>query len=303
MTLSVLIPSYNYDCSVLVAALKGQCDACGVDYEIVVADDGSDRPVWRDVERTVGGLTHCRFIRRDMNVGRSRIRNFLASEAGGRLLLFMDQDGKVVRDDFVQRYLDAAENHDVVCGGIIHPEEAPSADRSLRYRYEKDYENRLTQLSGRRQKPGRSSSVDINKFRSFCFLVRREVAETVTMDGRFGKYGYEDVKYGIDLHRAGYEVHHIDNPLMNDEIETNPHFVRKTETALENLRRFKAELKGHVTVLDRAEQLRRMGLTPLLRLVSAVCLKPLRRNLCGSRPAVRLFNLYKLLYYISIDDD
>ena len=303
MTLSVLIPSYNYNCSVLVAALKGQCDACGVDYEIVVADDGSDKPVWKDVERTVGGLSHCRFIRRDMNVGRSRIRNFLASEARGRLMLFMDQDGKVVRDDFIQRYLDAAEGHDVVCGGIIHPEEAPSADRMLRYSYEKNYENRLAQTAGHGRKTDRKSCSDIDKFRSFCFMIKREVAESVVMDERFGRYGYEDVKYGIDLHRAGYAVHHIDNPLMNDEIETNLRFVRKTEEALETLHRFREELRGHVTLLDRAEKLERAGLTPLLRLLATVCLKPLRHNLCGTHPAAGLFNLYKLLYYICIDDD
>ena len=302
MTLSVLIPSYNYNCSVLVAALKGQCDACGVDYEIVVADDGSDKPVWMDVERTVNGLCHCRFIRRETNVGRSRIRNFLASEARGRLVLFMDQDGKVVRDDFIQRYLDAAENHDVVCGGIIHPKEATSADCSLRYKYEKNYENRLAQHTKRNRESCMNKS-ELNKFRSFCFLVRREVTESVFMDERFGRYGYEDVKYGIDLHNAGYEVHRIDNPLMNDEIETNPRFVEKTEEALENLHRFRTELRGHVTVLDRAERLKRMGLAPLLHLIATVCLKPLRHNLCSTRPAVGLFNLYKLLYYISIDDD
>lgn len=293
--LSILIPTYNYDCSQLVTALKAQCDDCGVAYEIIVADDGSSQPVWHELRQKIGGLENCIFIRREQNVGRSQIRNFLASAANGSLFLFMDQDGKVVRGDFIRKYLDAARSHDVVCGGIIHSDETPPPDYSLRYRYEKNYERRLS--------IDKLNSDVRSKFRSFCFLIKREVAEAVTMDAQFGRYGYEDVKYGIDLRKAGFRIFHIDNPLMNDDIENNPDFVRKTEEALQTLHQFKDKLRGNVTLLDRAEQLKRIRLYPLLRLLSAIVCRPIRQNLCSCHPAVCLFNFYKLLYYISIDND
>ena len=39
--LSILIPTYNFDCSVFVQALSNQAEALHVPYEIIVCDDGS----------------------------------------------------------------------------------------------------------------------------------------------------------------------------------------------------------------------------------------------------------------------
>ena len=37
--LSILIPTYNYDCTQLVADLQQQAEQIGINYEIIVADD------------------------------------------------------------------------------------------------------------------------------------------------------------------------------------------------------------------------------------------------------------------------
>ena len=42
--LSILIPTYNDDCSALVAALSAQACQSGASYEIIVGDDGSTAP-------------------------------------------------------------------------------------------------------------------------------------------------------------------------------------------------------------------------------------------------------------------
>ena len=39
--LSILIPTYNYDCSRLIRDLQAQAEQAGIDYEIIVADDAS----------------------------------------------------------------------------------------------------------------------------------------------------------------------------------------------------------------------------------------------------------------------
>ena len=45
MKLSILIPTYNQDCSQLVKDLAAQCKQSGIEYEILVMDDGSTDPV------------------------------------------------------------------------------------------------------------------------------------------------------------------------------------------------------------------------------------------------------------------
>ena len=39
--LSILIPTYNYDCSRLVSDLQRQAERMGIGYEVIVADDAS----------------------------------------------------------------------------------------------------------------------------------------------------------------------------------------------------------------------------------------------------------------------
>ena len=141
--LSILIPTFEYDCSNLVTALHQQCETMAMserlDYEIIVADDGSHHPVWKTVQQTMQSLSHCTFARQEQNVGRSRIRNLLVQIAKGDLLLFMDQDGIVVNDDFVQKFVDAGKTHDVVCGNMIKV--------VAWYDNEWGYSNRLVELT------------------------------------------------------------------------------------------------------------------------------------------------------------
>lgn len=292
--LSILIPTYQYDCTELVKELKKQCDFLGMGYEIIVVDDGSDDSQWIGMAKNINGLINCKFIRREKNVGRSSIRNFLITQAKGDALLFIDQDGKVIRKDFISRYIQAEKTHDVVCGGIVHSNDPPSKEYMLRYLYEKQYE----------------SNVDVDKlnanpnssFRSFCFLIKREVAKRVKMDERYNKYGYEDIRYGMDLRKAGYKICYIDNPLMNNDLEDNSEFVEKTEVALTTLYKFREELKDNITLIKRVSQLKKCRLIPILTIIGYLVRNPIRSNLCSLNPNIRLFNIYKLLYYINIKD-
>ena len=86
MKLSVLIPTYNYDCSHLVHQLLEQLPQNG-DAEVIVGDDCSTEPL--------SSLSGCRIYRPDHNLGRAAIRNALAREAKGEWLLFIDADAEV----------------------------------------------------------------------------------------------------------------------------------------------------------------------------------------------------------------
>ena len=297
--LSILIPTFEYDCSDLVTALHQQCETLAqsekLDYEIIVADDGSNHPVWQSVQSIIQSLSHCSFVRQEHNIGRSRIRNYLTQIAKGDLLLFMDQDGIVINDFFIKRFVDAGQTHDVVCGNMVQSEHTPERRFHLRYFYEKRYEQAFLKEIDARPTGW--------PFRSFCFMISRKVSNAVMMDERFSQYGYEDVKYGMDLERHGFQIYHINNPLLNNELEDNETFVEKTETALQTLYRFKSELAEGVTLLQKIEELQQRGVLPLIKNIGTPFMSLIRNNLCGDRPCLRLFNLYKLLYYLNLNHD
>lgn len=286
MKLSVLIPTHNYKCYTLVADLQKQLEATGVSYEIIVAEDGSKDQVNIISNHRINDLPHCRHIIRRENVGRARIRNFLADEAQGEWLLFMDSDGKVVSGDFVARYLQAADAQtDVVLGGWTQPAQCPEPDRILRWKYEQRYLDHL----------------DLNKaqFRSFCFMVRREVFMQIRFPEAFTAYGWEDNHFGTSMQRIGCHFTCIDNPLMNNDLETNRVFLQKTEEAMRTLARFRDKLDD----IKLLQTVQRIEATHLVWLCKAcfVLLRPfLRRNLLSHNPSLNLFSAYKLGYFLSI---
>ena len=70
--LSILIPTYNYVCLPLVRELHRQASAIGgLQFEIVVAEDGSDQPETIARNAEIMGLSHCKHIVREENVGRA----------------------------------------------------------------------------------------------------------------------------------------------------------------------------------------------------------------------------------------
>ena len=282
--LSILIPTHDYTCYQLVADLHQQAERLGMPYEIIVVEDGSRSQVNIIANHKIEELNHCRHILRKENVGRSAIRNFLMDEAQGDLLLLMDADGRVVRDDFLAKYVEAGQAHEVVCGGIKTPDLCHDPHKKLRWKYEKAYEAKYGYVS--------------EQFRSFCFLITRRVADKVRFDERYRHYGYEDVQYGHDLKAAGFEVCVIDNPLENKDIETNDLFLRKTEEALRSAHQFRGEIGEHIALTRTYHHYQALG--GLLRLFFHLFGSAMRKNLLSRNPSLLCFSVYKLTYYATL---
>ena len=282
--LSILIPTYDYTCYKLVYDLHEQAETLGVPYEIIVAEDGSRSQVNIIANHKICELSNCQHIQRKENVGRSAIRNFLTTKAKGDVLLFMDADGKVVRNDFLARYWEAGKTHDVVCGGIKTPDVWHNPESMLRWKYEKEYERKHGCIS--------------TQFRSFCFLISRRVSEKVAFDERYHDYGYEDVQYGKDLASAGFRVFAIDNPLENTDIEPNDIFLKKTEAALRTAHKFRQDIGDSVIVSSTYNKYKAFAWAT--RLFFRVFQKPMRRNLLSENPSLFWFSVYKLGYYSTL---
>ena len=286
--LSILIPTYNYDCTRLVSDLQRQVRDTGIDYEIIVADDASPIYIYKERNRDINALPHCRLVELTENVGRARIRNLLADEAQGEWLLFMDCDAKVISDSFITDYL-AHTDVDVICGGLCHADTLPSPEVSLRYMYEHRADKHRA-AHYRKQAP-------YERFTPFNFMIRRTVFQSIRFDERITEYGHEDTLFGIALNERHVSIRHIDNPLRHTGLESNERFLEKTRAALRNLATMETTMQGHSSLLRTYNLLHSTRIDKYIARWFARREQSFTTRLTGSSPSLRLFFIYKLGYY------
>ena len=287
--LSILIPIYNSDCRKQVTELNHQAQAIeGLRYEIIVADDGSTETAVGDWLSTLSQQSNVRIIHREQNVGRAVIRNFLCNEAQYDWLLFMDGDMTIPAGDFVRHWLDADVAQVGYGGYIVGRGEASN----LRYLYEKQCEA-MHRAEERRKRP-------FMHFHTCNFLISKALMQQYPFDERFHHYGYEDVIFGKRLRQAGIQIAHPDNPAGFFDYEDNAHFVSKTEEGLRTLYEFRKDLHGYSQMLTFVDGIHIGAVKSVFRLWHRLFGKWERRNLCGSKPSLKAFKLYKLGYFLTL---
>lgn len=289
MTLSVLIPIYNYCARELIEAADALITREAIDAEIIVADDASTSDTgWLDDLRCTNPLT---IWRAPHNLGRSAIRNQLSRLATGTWLWFVDCDTALPPSFSIRRYLEATSDADVVCGGLTTPDSQPEGSE-LRYRYEHADAQRRT-AERRSLKPYRQLST--------CnLLIKKNVFTDIQFCEDIKQYGYEDALFGVELEQRQVSIRHIDNPIVHLGLERNEEFLRKTEIALTTLRSLEGRMNGNSHIQNMAARLTRWHLAPLIKLVFKLFRKSLRSNLLSHSPNLTLFALYKLGYYLSL---
>ena len=288
MYLSILIPTYNYDCSALVEALARQAtNIVGLQWEIIVGDDGSTLQEVLATNRKINNLPCCEYWERGCNSGRSAIRNALYMRSRGTHLLFLDSDGLPACESFLACYVSEVLQQPVgvLCGGILHPAVLPSPEVSLRWRYEKCAEKRMT-VEWRNAHP-------YTNFRSFNFLIDRESFSRVLFDENIKQYGFEDNLFGQVLCDKGIAIKHIDNPMINMDIEPNALYLKKNEEALTTLSRHYAMLAPLVRLAVQLGRVERCHMGWLLSLAYNVLRPLLLKNLLSEAPCVWVLNFYK----------
>lgn len=300
--ISILIPVYNDIAVGLVDKLHRQASAIdGLKYEILVVDDGSDDKEKIGENSVINGIENCRYVVSCHHSCRSAMRNAMQEHARYEWRLMVDARLSVVYDDFLLRYLRCgAEPGEAVCGGV-EVRGSCSADNggsacqtrllyreNLRFRYEK-YEERNHSIAARREEPYKS-------FRTTNIFYHRSVLERVPYDESIKGYGYEDVKLGKDLCCAGIRVLHIDNPVAYTSFEGNERYLEKIEEALHTLRSMGDELVDFSPLLTSERKLRQLHLWWAVRLFHLLFGKMEKQNLCGKRPILFVFKLYKLGY-------
>ena len=288
--ISVCIPTYNHYTYPLVRSLSTQIAKEGEgDYEIVCIDDHSSG-YYVSQNKGIAGMAS--YITLEKNIGRAAIRNLFLKHTKGDYLLFLDCDSKVP-NQFLKKYANTlSSNPSVVVGGRVYSETDNDAEHRLRYLYGTKVESQPVEV--RRANPYRS-------FQTSNFIVRRDVLEQIRFDESITKYGHEDTLFGYRLQQLGIPILHIDNPVVNGDVEVNAEFLHKTVEAVESL----AELYDRmwedqrfcesVRLLSTYSRVRRMGLQGVVYFVFKLFKDPMERHfVSGKGISLKQFSFYKL---------
>lgn len=287
-SLSILIPVYNCHCLELVRSLLRQEGLKAADeWEIVVADDGSDADTFPISNRAIATLPHCRYIERPVNVGRAAIRNFLAAEAQYERLVFIDGDMALRSPDFIANYLKAAPEA-VVYGGYEvdgwHPD-------NLRWLYE--WKSAPHHAASVRQRH------PYHDFHTSNYCIPRSIAVGCQLETSYSGYGYEDVAYGKRLSELSIPIVHIANPVVFCDFESNGAYLDKIDESIRSLWAHRMQLAHYSRLIALCRRLHSWRVDGVLVALFRRYGQRLRRRI-ERHPSLAWLKVYKICSYLSV---
>ncbi len=289
--ISVCIPIYNYYAYPLVRRLVNQLKNLKGDTEVeIVCIDDHSSGIYQQQNKAIPEIAT--YLRLGQNVGRAKIRNLFLNYTKGEWLLFLDDDS-VVPENFLKTYIKhLSTDSQVIVGGRKYDERGNDQEHRLRYLYGTKVESQ--QASVRRQHPYQS-------FMTNNFMIRRDVFEKVQFDERITKYGHEDTLFGYQLEERKIRIQHIENAVVNGQVEDNVEFLHKTVEAVENLAMIydfmweDQRFCQSVRLLRAYGRVRRMGMQGLVYRVWKMMKSPMESHfVTGTGISLRQFNFYKL---------
>lgn len=289
MKLSICIPVYNFDVNELVTELRNQIGN-GLDAEILLIDDASEKSfieLNNDVKAKVN-----QFIFLDNNIGRSKIRNLFLKYSHSDYLLFLDCDGKIISNDFLKNYIDYidSKNTDVVFGGRKVSDIKSNSEYGLRWKFATEREN--LPVDQRLKSPYLS-------FQTNNFVVRKSILDKIRFNEGITQYGYEDLIFANDLYNYQVKIDHIDNPIFNNDVETNAIFLAKADQSAKSL----AQLIKNDKNFDRVAQIKltkaylmmkKTGTIYIYRVLYKIVKSRLEKKLLTGSASLRALDFYKL---------
>lgn len=292
--LSILIPTYNYDCFPLVSELQSQCATLGITYEIIVQDDASNSLI--DNER-INLLDNCRFFSNPVNLGRGKNINSLSQKSKNEWLLILDCDVFPKNDTFINNYIESIKNSDfnVVFGGICYKDEKPSDNEMLRWIYGKTRESIPVEV---RKKHPYKSALTSN------LLIKKKVFSSTLFNENVTKYGYEDLLFIKDLKEKDIAIHHIENEGYHLNLETSELYLNKIKIALQNLSTIyknDSSLKDESKIIVAFDFLKKTHLNSVIYFIFNKLEKKLETHLLSKNPKLRILDFYKLGYFCKLN--
>jgi glycosyltransferase involved in cell wall biosynthesis len=294
--LSILIPTYNYNVFPLVRTLHEQLKVLGGQFEVLVYDDHSSK--FHSDNEKINSLSGCRFRILEKNIGRSAIRNKLATDATHDLLLFLDADTKVEREDFVSNYLNAVDTEtEIIYGGITYQTEAPPKNQLLRWKYGKSRE--ALAVSERQKQPHL-------RFLTLNFLIRKKIFDILKFNEAIPNLRHEDTLFALDSKKKGIKITHIDNPVTHLGLESSEVFLKKSRESVAALELFVRQGlidAGETALSAKAAKIKKTGFGTIVLYGFNIFRKAMEQNLLSGNPSLFIFDLYRLGYYLTISNN
>lgn len=289
--LSILIPTYNYDCYDLVKELHRQASQLNIEFEIIVADDCSKTEIPR--LQLTNQLSNYQLIKPQQNLGRAKIRNFLADKSQYNHLLFIDSDSFPANNDFLKKYIELIPQNIIALGGRIY-NKAQDKHHTL-----------LTKYGITKERNNNPINISHAPFTSPNFLIPKETFNTIRFNENIKGYGHEDTIFGIELSRKNIPYYRFDNPIIHLQIEDNQTFIQKTKESISNLYNIYTtkqypELETLSPVLKLYLKLKKLHCTPFFAKIYLKYSNTLIRYCDNENPNLTVFSLYKLCYLCHI---
>ena len=221
--LSVLIPIYNYDAFPLAKEMVRQAEKESVDFEILCYDDGST--LFEKENKRIGSLKNVAYKKFSSNIGRTAIRQKLASDASFDWLLFVDADMMPKENFFLKNYIKAigCDDFQVAFGGYSYSNDIRPSNLRLRYgrnREEVDVKNR--------------NKLTYNHIFFGNLLMSKRIFNELFDEYDEDIYG-EDIFLASKLKAAKIPVTHLDNSAYHLGLEKNIDYIHKIKTSAHTL--------------------------------------------------------------------
>ena len=293
MSISVLIPVFNENVSILVNSIAAQINTlpnCNID--LILLDDGSESKYQQQFE-AYKTLKNVQVFFNETNLGRALTRKKLASFSQKQYLLYLDCDTQIIENNFLEKYLIILKDEfDVVVGGTIYlPKKPENLLKILHWKY-----GTL-----------RESVSTAGAFKSNNFLIKKNIFKAIPICNAIKGYGHEDTFIGIWLAENKYCIETIANPVYHLGIDENTYFLEKTENALLNLKAMSnivngAILKKQVKLFRYYYWLKKYQLIVPIKTFYNIAKSSIRKNLLSKNPSMFLLDFYKLGFFASIKE-
>jgi hypothetical protein len=291
--LSILIPIYNYNAYPLVLELHKQCLKCEIEFEILCQDDSSGSNMNIENEK-INFLSNSNFKTLKNNIAHRENRNSLAIRAKLDFFLFIDGDSNMISKNYIANYISNLEGFDVVYGGRLHPENCPSDNQKLRWKYGKFIEDKT--VENRKKAP----------FQSLLFnntIITKESFNKVKFDSHLIKYGHDDTQLSYQLSLLNVKVNHIDNPIEHGDIDTNSTYLKKSKSSIENIIYLHGDKKithNFSKLISLLLLLNKLKLTYFVSKFYLLFEKVIFKQLEGNNPSLFVFNLFRIGYLCNL---
>jgi hypothetical protein len=134
-------------------------------------------------------------------------------------------------------------------------------------------------------------------------LIRKTVFEKVKFNETLLGYGHEDTLFGFELAQSKIAIHHIDNPVLNKNLDDNTTFLTKTNEGLKSLLqvlkivKHNEQFTQNIKLVLAYQRIKNNLILNFLLSISVISLPLLTYSLKKGFFTLRMFDLYKLIQF------